>query len=138
MTSRTHAEQDEQLPQLMPELLHAIINTDHSLWQPLRTGVHACCSFCLPCIVGFHGLHEELEARKCMAMADILAIDAAERLQHSLQQAAQQMANEGEDEYSRMRGIMALLEVLAFWRFLGDIGALLARPASKPLGICST
>jgi hypothetical protein len=55
-----------------------------------------------------------------------------------LQQAAQQMANEGEDEYSRMRGIMALLEVLAFWRFLGDIGALLARPASKPLGICST
>lgn len=118
-----HAEEDGELLELMPVLLQAVEAVDHGLWGHLRSGVHACCSSCLHCIVGFHDVAEQLELRNCAAMAETLAVDAAERLQQSLLQACCEMesADAGSDRLS-MKGVLALLEVLAFWNLLGDVG----------------
>lgn len=83
---------------------------------------------CLACIMGFHDLLGFLEQQgTATVVAEALALDAAERLQSSLHRACEQMDSNSEGDIQiSTEGVLALLEVLAFWHILvADHGPLL-------------
>jgi hypothetical protein len=73
---------------------------------------------CLSCILGFHALLSAFVAQVATngIVAEAMTLDAADRLQSSLQRACQQISNVGVSIDTE--GVLALLEVLAFWQVL--------------------
>jgi hypothetical protein len=97
----------------------AVSGTEHM--QTLRNEAQARIrgDQCLGCIMGFHALQSEFEAQvgANAIVAEAMALDAAERLQRSLQRASEQVSSNAGASIST-EGVLALLEVLAFWQVL--------------------